>query len=74
MRKTRLFSALVLYGASITGGGVATVATVSLAVSGCDDDTTSSQFYPDIGVPFLRDLAVSYPDIGVPPFDMAEHD
>ena len=74
MRKTRLFSALVLYGASITGGGVATVATVSLAVSGCGDDTTS-QGYPDIGVPFPRDMAVSYPDIGIPfPFDMAEHD
>ena len=71
MRKTRLFHALVLCGASLTGGGVVTVATVSLAVSGCGDDTTS-QGYPDIGVP--RDMTVSYPDIGIPPFDMAEHD
>jgi len=72
MRKTRLFPALVLYGASITGGGVATIATVSLAVSGCGDDTTQS--YPDIGVPFPRDMAMSYPDIGMPLFDMANHD
>ena len=74
MRKTRLFPSLILYGASLTGGAVATVATVSLAVSGCCGDDTTSQGYPDIGVPFPRDMAVSYPDIGIPPFDMAEHD
>jgi hypothetical protein len=66
MRKSRLFPSLVLFGASLTGGAaVATVATVSLAVVGCDDDTTG-QRYPDIGVGPMDMHVGSYPDIGVP--------
>lgn len=73
MRKSKLFPSLVLFGASLTGGAVATVATVSLAVSGCGNDTTS-QGYPDIGVP--DDMAVRLPDCGLPcsPRDMEHGD
>jgi hypothetical protein len=61
MRKTRLFPALVLYGVSLTGGAVATVATVSLAVAGCGDDT-KIEGDPDLPVPLIRDMAVQRPD------------
>jgi hypothetical protein len=59
MKKTRLFHALVVVGASMTSGAIAATATVSVAmISGCDDDT-SSAFYPDIGVPPI-DLSVPH--------------
>jgi hypothetical protein len=64
VQKTRLFSSLVLFGASLTGGAVATIATVSvLTVSGCDnssDDTSEDMsfgHYPDIGLAPGGDLS-----------------
>lgn len=67
MRKRRLFPSLVLFGASLTGGAVATIATVGLAVSGCGDDTTA-QGHPD--------MTVRLPDCGLPcsPRDMEHGD
>jgi hypothetical protein len=72
MKKTRLFHTLVLVGASLTGGVVATTATVSVAmIAGCDDDTTMSGFYPDIGVPPIHDMAVPR---DLSPVDLPAHD
>ena len=56
----------------LTGGVVATTATVSVAmIAGCDDDT-SSGFYPDIGVASPRDLSV--PNDLSAPNDLTSHD
>ncbi len=74
MQKSRLFPTLILFGASLTGGAIATVATVSIAVavSGCGgDDTSTGYAIIDMGVPI--DLLGHYPDIGLPR-DMARHD
>jgi hypothetical protein len=66
VKKTRLFHTLVLVGASLTGGAIATTAVVSVAmISGCDDDT-SMGFYPDIGVPPIHDMSI--------PHDLTSHD
>lgn len=74
MRKTRLFPTLVLYGASLTGGAVATVATVALTISGCKDEGANDMArYPDIGIA-PRDMAHGYVDIGIPFVDMEHGD
>jgi len=59
MPKTRLFHTLVICGAALTGGTVATVVTAA-TVAGCDSDDTTSMTIIDASVPLdmshLRDM------------------
>ena len=74
MKKTRLFHSLVVLGASLTGGAIATAATVTIAatVSGCGDDTTNGAPL-DLSFPHYPDIGIATLDMSTPP-DLTPHD
>jgi hypothetical protein len=63
MPKTRLFHTLIICGAALTGGTVATIVTAA-TVAGCSSDDTSITII-DQAIPEPRDMAMHPHDMYV---------